>query len=262
MVEIFNSLLSNYKSKIRNPFFGTIASVWLIRNWSIVYAVFNFDKNCSMQDKINYIQNYFSNKEFGVELFHNLWVSFVVLGFTYILLAFSRALTDLYYKWLEPFIITKIDKKAIYTTPEKMRLEGRISLLDKKLVKSESDLANHIIEIDKVNKEYNQFSNDKNFEIEKLKNSINDQTKLNVISTLTFNELILYFDNLNLTIGQMQLLENFENKEINRIVSPGDNAQAYLRLINAGLVSNDSKNIELSNLGKIYLNMKNYNKSS
>jgi hypothetical protein len=262
MIEIFNSLLSNYKSKIRNPFFGTLASVWLIRNWSIVYAIFNFDKNCSMQDKINYIQDYFSHKEFSWELYHNLWVSFAVLGFTYILLAFSRAITDLYYKWLEPFIITKIDKKAIYTTPEKMRLEGRISLLDKKLIKSESDLANHIIEIDKANKEYSNLSTDKNSEIEKLKKSINEQTKLNKISALTFHDLQEYFDNLNLPTSQMQLIENFENKEIKRIVSPGNNAQAYLRLINAGLVSNNEKYIELTILGKIYLNMRNYNKTS
>jgi hypothetical protein len=262
MVEIFNSLLSNYKSKIRNPFFGTLASVWLIRNWYIVYAIFNFDKDCSMQDKINYIQDYFSHKDFGLELFHNLWVSFVVMGFTYILLAFSRAITDLYYKWLEPLIITKIDKKAIYTTPEKMRLEGRISLLDKKLVKSESDLSNHIIEIDKANNEYGKLSNDKNSEIEKLTNAIAEQTKLNKISALTYNQLQEYFDNLNLPASQMQLIENFENKEIKKIVSPGSDVQAYWRLINAGLVSNDEKYIELTILGKVYLKMRNYNKSS
>jgi hypothetical protein len=110
----------------------------------IVYAIFNFDKDCSMQDKINYIQGYFSQQKFGVELFHNLWVSFLVLGFTYILLAFSRALTDLYYKWLEPLIVTKIDKKAIYTTPEKMRLEGRIFRY-KNLINMEV-ITNHIIE--------------------------------------------------------------------------------------------------------------------
>ena len=68
MFESLHSLVDNYKSKIKNPLIGTIISVWIIHNWRIVYAVFNFDDNCTMQDKINFIDDYFPKKILGLKL--------------------------------------------------------------------------------------------------------------------------------------------------------------------------------------------------
>lgn len=255
MVEMFSSILSNYKSKIRNPFFGTLASVWLVRNWSIVYAIFNFDKECTMQDKVNYIQDYFNHKDYWNEFWINIGISFAILIVTYILLGFSRGLTDLYYKVIEPWIITFMDKSAIYTKTEKTRLEGRISLLEKKLLKSESDLTSHISEIEKANKEFNEMSSEKDAEIENLELDIDKLTESNEIDASVSNELNKYFDGLKIGNAQLDLMDILENKEIKKIISPGNHSQAYSQLINTGLVSNIDDNLKLTTLGKLYLAM-------
>lgn len=129
MLATFTSLIDNYKTKIRNPFIGTFASVWLIRNWVVVYAFFMFDEDCTMQDKINYISNYFSRQSFWIELGLNLLIVFGVLLLTYILYAISRALTNLYYKIVEPFIINFIDRKEVVTREEKKIMLQEIAKL-------------------------------------------------------------------------------------------------------------------------------------
>jgi hypothetical protein len=60
---------------------------------------------------------------------------------TYILLGFTRLLTDLYYKRCEPWIITKIDNIAILTERDKTRLENRISHLSKKMNLQSTELS-------------------------------------------------------------------------------------------------------------------------
>ena len=143
MLDNITSLFDNYKGKIRNPFIGTIISVWLIHNWRVPFALFNFDDDCTMQDKINYIADYFGKQDFWSELGEIIFYSFLILVFTFLLMAISRVLTDTYYKIIEPFFITKIDKKSIFTEIEKTKLENRINSLTKK-VEYKND------EIDKV----------------------------------------------------------------------------------------------------------------
>lgn len=154
MLDNITSLFDNYKGKIRNPFIGTIISVWLIHNWRIPFALFNFDKVCTMQDKINYIADYFGKKDVWSELSEIIFYSFLILVFTFILMAISRVLTDTYYKIIEPFFITKIDKKSIFTEIEKTKLENRINSLTKK-VEYKND------EIDKVDVSNNKLANEK-----------------------------------------------------------------------------------------------------
>lgn len=133
MIEKITSVFDNYKGKINNPFIGTIISVWLIHNWRIPYALVTFDKECTMQDKMNFITDYFAKQNFWEELFNVIGFSFLVLIFTFILMAFSRIITDSYYKILEPFLITKIDLKAIFTQEEKAVLELKIKELETSL---------------------------------------------------------------------------------------------------------------------------------
>ena len=66
MIDKITSIFDNYSGKIKNPFIGTIISVWLIHNWRIPFALFNFDKECTMIDKINFIADYFGKQIFGL----------------------------------------------------------------------------------------------------------------------------------------------------------------------------------------------------
>lgn len=199
MLEAFTSFLNNYKSKIRNPFFGTLASVWLFRNWKVVYALFNFDEKYSMHYRINYIQNYFSKKDFWEEFVINILVTFLVLIITYILFAVSRFLTDLYYKICEPKIITFIDQKAIFTSADKSKLESRITLLNNKIERQNDAILRH--------ESSNQILNTKNTDLQteinksqlELSDSIiNYEEKFKILENknIPASKVINYFDDI------------------------------------------------------------------
>jgi hypothetical protein len=140
MTDFITSIFSTYRSKVRNPFFGTLITVCIVRNWRIVYAVLNFDSQFSMIDKINYLNDYFSNKIFWCESLTNILYSFLILFLSYILLALARLLTDSYYKILEPWIITLIDKKTIFTKKDKDLLQNVIDGLSKSLEAKRDEL--------------------------------------------------------------------------------------------------------------------------
>lgn len=89
MTEQITSLFDNIKQKTTNPFFGTLILVWAYRNWELLYTLFNFDNECTLDDKKVFIISYFNGREpFWVEFWVNVAYAllFVVLGifFTFI----------------------------------------------------------------------------------------------------------------------------------------------------------------------------------
>lgn len=57
-MEVLNSFFTNIKDKLTNPFFGTFILVLIIHHWQLWYTVFNFDHDCTLDDKIAFITNY------------------------------------------------------------------------------------------------------------------------------------------------------------------------------------------------------------
>lgn len=195
MIDKITSIFENYSTKIKNPFFGTIISVWLIHNWRIPYALFNFDKECSLTDKINFIADYFGKQYFWDEFTNIIGLSFLVLLCSFILLLISRAITDTYYKIIEPYIVTKIDKKAIFTQAEKQDLEDKILKLETALNNKREEITRaegntQIIQQkrDVVQSEYNSYIESSGLEYKNLQEKM-DQ----LVSRTLFTEKVTDF---------------------------------------------------------------------
>jgi hypothetical protein len=199
MLELFTSLVHNYKSKIRNPLIGTIASVWIIHNWRIVYALFNFDKECTMQDRINYINDYFSKKIFFNEFVIIISIAFGVIITTFILLAISRFLTDGFYKIVEPSIINLLDKNTVFTNVDKKKLELKIDGLNNNLVRlrdGNSKLENqNILLISRAEQNEKQYD-DKLLEFSEFQKSAFENYELLQNKNIPANKVINYFDDI------------------------------------------------------------------
>jgi hypothetical protein len=197
MLEIVSSFLNNYKSKIRNPLMGTICSVWIIHNWRIVYALFNFDKDCTMQERINFIQDYFSNKEFSSEFLTIVTTSFAVIFITFILLALSRLLTDGYYKIVEPLIINLLDKTTIFTHLEKKNLDVKINELNSnidRLRDANSKLENHnIVLLSRAEQKESEYTKDL-LDLSEQSRKASDSFELSQTKSIPANKVIDYFD--------------------------------------------------------------------
>jgi hypothetical protein len=199
MFEAVTSFLNNYKSKIRNPLMGTILSVWIFHNWRIVYALFNFDKDCTMQEKINFIQDYFSKKEFLTEFFTIILIAFAAIFITFILLALSRLLTDGYYKIVEPFIINLLDKKTIFTHLEKKILDSKINELNSnidRLRDANSKIENHNISLVSRAEQSEKYHNKELSDLSELSIQANDDFKLLQNKSILANKVIGHFDEI------------------------------------------------------------------
>lgn len=117
-MEVINSFFSNIKDKITNPFFGTLILVLIIHHWQLWYAVFNFDSDCNLDDKLIFIKNYIS---INITLKSFLWdlgqsVFYMFLG--YLIIVATRSLV----LWIEfllmPYITGKIVNKNVVRKSE------------------------------------------------------------------------------------------------------------------------------------------------
>jgi len=184
MFDKITSVFESYAGKIKNPFIGTIISVWLIHNWRIPYAIFNFDKECNLQDKINFIADYFGKQNFWCEVLDVVGYSFLLLILTFVLMAISRAITDSYYKIIEPFIIRLLDKNTIFTTANKDILDKRISVLEDTLNNKREEVTrtetnNQLIALkrDGIQKEFDQYVESKIEEFKHLQDKMDALVK-------------------------------------------------------------------------------------
>ncbi|MDM1536369.1 hypothetical protein [Myroides odoratimimus] len=153
MKETFDSVWGSVKDRFTNPFLGTFLFVWIVRNWYLVYGLFIFDKECTMDDKLNYVKDYFNGYNVYLEFIQNTWWTLKILVVIYIILIFVNFLNRAY-------------KLAINKSSE---------LLDKIPVASKEHYLKLNIEFKNLSKKYKELSSENNqniTEIETLENNM------------------------------------------------------------------------------------------
>jgi len=228
--DLLVSFRDNFKEKTTNPFLGTYFIVWLIRNWELLYTLFNFNNDQKLNEKVDFIKDYYTRHDFLENLLTNIIWAFVLLCITYLLLNLSRLIVNLSEKRLTPWIYKITDSKSIVLRTEyerireergdlqlrldleresKSKLEGRIKLLE-----------NEILEISKV-------------QAEKLSDKSQD-TESEKISKDVSNEIDKLFQKLN----QSNFIKSF--KDIALMINKGDyianNNNSIDYLIELGLI--------------------------
>lgn len=113
MINAITSFFDNAKEKLTNPFFGTLILVWLVRNWELTYTLFNFDKDCNLEDKKAFIIKYFQPKSFWNELFCNVGIAMGLMLFGYLLIVISRVIVNVVENNLMPFLNKKTVSKLV-----------------------------------------------------------------------------------------------------------------------------------------------------
>jgi hypothetical protein len=111
--DLIVSFKDNFNDKIKNPFLGTYFLVWLIRNWDLIFTLFNFNKGTTLENKISIIVSYLNSNPFFGGLVINVGFTFLFLIITYVLLNISRAIVNLFEKQLKPWVYKLTDKSSI-----------------------------------------------------------------------------------------------------------------------------------------------------
>lgn len=135
MTEAFDSLKENIKKRISNPFLGTFMIVWIVHNWQVVYAFFNFDNEWKLEGKLKYFNDYWEKNNFFWNLIGVAFISIGVLIITYLFLSLSRYLSNNFENVVIPFI-AKISKGEIVTAEKYEEALEKINLLE---IKNDSE---------------------------------------------------------------------------------------------------------------------------
>lgn len=129
----FTSFRDNLLVKSSNPFFGTFFIVWLIKNWELIYSLFNFDSATTLSEKKTIIITHFTNNPFIKVVLLSIGEAFIVLIISYLLINISRYIINLFEKRVTPLVYKwssekNIVLKTIYDDLEKERerLESRL----------------------------------------------------------------------------------------------------------------------------------------
>lgn len=211
-MEIINSFFTNIKDKLTNPFFGTLILVLIIHHWELWYSVFNFDTDCTLEDKIRIIKTYAENNLTFKLLMYNVFQAIIFMFIGYLIVLGTRSLV----MWIEfgimPFITGKIVNKNVVRKSEfddvvKEREEyfdqyeeqrknvrifsktideqtEQIKQKDENLLKQSSAISNSLKELEITNKHFDNLKSENKTQIQKtneLKASFNNLQKENEI---------------------------------------------------------------------------------
>lgn len=112
-MEIINSFFSNIKEKMTNPFFGTLILVLIFHHWELIYTLFNFNEDLTLDIKLTFIKTYISD---NITFDNFLWDAFWALIFMfsgYFIIVLTRGIVLWMEYWLMPFITEKIINKKV-----------------------------------------------------------------------------------------------------------------------------------------------------
>jgi len=126
--KVTSSIMDYIKTKCTNPFFSTLIVVWSFSNWRLLYTIFNFDKDESLEKKITFISGYLDEPKSIYNLLICIVIAFAVLIASYLLTNTSRFITEISNEVVNPWIFGIIDKITKKTgTISKKRFE-RVSI--------------------------------------------------------------------------------------------------------------------------------------
>ena len=117
-MELINSFFSNIKDKFTNPFFGTLILVLVFHHWELWYGVLNFDKDCNLDDKLLFIQNYISANLIFKSLMIDILLAIGYMFLGYLIIVATRGLVLWVEFGLMPLITQKIVNKNVVRKSE------------------------------------------------------------------------------------------------------------------------------------------------
>jgi len=214
-----------------------------------------------MEWKIKFISEYFLKIYFWKEFWAVIGIGFLSLLVTFILLGISRGLTDFYYKIIEPFIVTKIDKGQIFTKKDKKALDNRIAYLDGKLEKT-VDAVYKAEEInEKLQLKHQETEKRYSTEMESMANSQHEtqgQYSKLLNDTSKWNAIIEQFDKIYQLLSKDmidRLINLRDNKSFRAPVNSVEVSESIVKLLELGFLkySKASDTFELTQLGNIFM---------
>lgn len=116
--DILISLKDNIQKRSTNPILGTFTIVYIIHNWELFYSVLFFDSSLNLEQRLQYIRNYYHYHNFWENFFICIVISLLMVLLTYASLAIGRYISSFYSSKIEMRIFEITDNKKIVLKTE------------------------------------------------------------------------------------------------------------------------------------------------
>lgn len=117
--ETFVSFFGNLKERTSNPFLGTFTAIYIVMNWKIFYAVFNFQETVPVKDRIAYLIELLKD----VAIWWPIFFTFIGVLVLYLTKIAARYSGDFLKYKIYPKVDKLIGDKTIYTKDEYEKLQ-------------------------------------------------------------------------------------------------------------------------------------------
>lgn len=107
------SFFDNLYEKARNPFLGTLAIVWIIRNYEGLYILLFSGRSTRYIDKIDTLKGLFVHEKLFGFILSTIGIAFIVLISTYLLKYLTRLIHNIFKDLIKPWMEKLTDKSAI-----------------------------------------------------------------------------------------------------------------------------------------------------
>lgn len=186
--DLLVSFKDNFKEKSHNPFLGLYAIVWLVRNWELVYTLFNFDKGTKLENKVKFVETYYAENSFLESLGWNILWSFGMLLLSYGLLALARLIVNFSEMRVIPFIYKITDSKSIVLKSVYQHVKSERDDLQNRLDEERDSKAKLESRIKELEQKISNESNENNLAMEEymiLANKIKESNLASDFLTMT-----------------------------------------------------------------------------
>lgn len=264
-MQLLDSFLSDFKEKGKNPIFWYYSLVYLVRHWEVIFALFNFDSHFKLENKIEFIKNHYENFSLFKDLTFNLFIAFLLLFISYLVIGASRFISSFYAgridtlihsfnrskKYIPKILFDDLEKKNQDLKEQLSSVENYAQLQRANYQNSESQIKLKNNEIKEINVALVSYKT----KVEQIEDQLKNQEKeLNLFKTEyaksleRYNELKTYHSK---TIRLVQQMTNRVtiNKELRQSydfsVNP-DNAEIVQSIMNCIINNNLNELVKLS----------------
>lgn len=242
------SFKDNITTKTTNPFFGTLIVVWLIKNWNLLYSVFNFDSDAKLPNKIDFIIKHFTSVPFYKTLGICVLDSFGIIIVSYILLNLTRLIINFFEKIVTPQVYSITDKSSIVLKTEYNILKEEKEKIENKLEEERQNRLRIQADYDKLETKLkeqltsNDTIKDGDISLEKIISSVDENRVNRIVGRLQAENKITQLNKyISNSLNKIPMVKN--EPHLSEFVSLGvfDISNHY---------GNDKYNYVLTDLGK------------
>lgn len=138
VIKFMESTYDAFKDRLKNPFFGTLLLVWILRNREFLFNLF-FNEKYNSEKTLNLLKTHFEGSQAVISLLTTIAFSLLLLALFYGSLNLSRFILEFSETTVKPKVSKLFSSNNIVTKEEYTRVESERDYYQKKYTEEKNE---------------------------------------------------------------------------------------------------------------------------